>query len=171
MPNLVRSTLGRAVLGVALLLAGAAPARAAVQVTMNVEGPRGPFATRDLGTPNAMKVTNVQLDLAPLPAAVTAAPRPVVVTRPIDELSWQFLDAVAANDVLRVVITISQSSPDSGLPLRRVVILSNAHILSIHDGMDATGAAKPSIGVETIALGYERLEVEDDGAKVFSTGG
>ncbi len=153
-----------------LALGLAAPARAAVQVTMRVEGARGPFATKDAGVPTEMKVTSVQLDLASPSDAPLAVPRPIVVNRPVDELSWQFLDAVGSNDVLRVVITVAQTSPDGGVPQRRVITLTSARILSIHAALDANPGARAGLGQESIALTYGRIEVEDDGAKVFAAG-
>jgi hypothetical protein len=159
-----------AIAAAALALAVASPARAGVDVLMRVEGPRGPFVTRDVGIATAIRVTSVQLDFLPVARAPTAAPRPVLITRPIDEISWQLLDALAADDPLQVVITIVQASPDAGPPHRRVVTLSNARVLSIHSAMDTTGAARPGLGFETIAFAYDRIEVVDDGVRVFSAG-
>jgi type VI protein secretion system component Hcp len=155
----------------AVALGLARPAGASVEIGMTVEGPRGPFASADFGGPGSVKVTNVQLDLGPASRGPLVAPRPVVVTRPIDVLSWQFLGATAASDALRVVITITRARSDSEVRHRRVVTLTNARVASIHAGMDAVpDGDRPGLGVETIAFTYERIDVEDDGLKVYSSG-
>lgn len=157
---------------VALALGAASRASAAVDIGMTVEGPRGPFAT-DASSPGSVKVTSVQLDLGPSKQGPLVGPSPVVVTRPIDVLSWQFLDAAAAGDSLRVVITVSRSQSDSEVRRRRVVTLTNARVLWIHSGMDVTSDddTRPGLGVETIGFTYDRIDVEEDGLKVYSSGG
>jgi type VI protein secretion system component Hcp len=149
----------------------AAPAAASVEIGMTVEGPRGPFASGDLGGPGSVKVTSVQLDFGPASPGPLVAPRPVVVTRPLDALSWQFLGATASSDALRVVITITQARSDSQARHRRVVTLTNARVTSVHAGVDAVpDGDRPGLGVETVVLSYERIDVEDDGLKVYSSG-
>ncbi len=162
----------RATLALAVLAATASPAAASVQVFMTVEGSRGPIGVGDpsTGAPPAIKVTNVQLDLVPSVSGPLAAPKPVVVTRPVDALSGPLLDAVASNDALRVVLTTVRSAPVSGMPQRRVVRLGGAHILAIHAALDATAASRNELGFETIVFTYERIEVEDDGVRVFTSG-
>ncbi len=164
------SHLFRAMLAASMTLAVAPRALASVQIVMTVEGPRGPFTTKDIGVPNAMKVVSVQVDFGVAAAAALVAPKPVVITRAIDDLSWQFLDAVASSDPLRVVITVAQAARESTVPIRRVVTLTNARILSIHASMNATAGSPSDLGFETISFTYERIVVEDDGARVFASG-
>ena len=159
----------RAAFALATILA-AAPATASVQIVMTVEGSRGPLGGTDPGTAPALKVTAIQLDLVPSSSGVLAAPKPVLVTRPIDALSAPLADAVASNDPLQVVITTSRSEPVVGMPQRRVVKLYGARILFIHAAMDTTSAKRDALGGETIAFTYERIEVEDDGVRVFTSG-
>lgn len=144
--------------------------RAAVEIGMTVEGPRGPFATKDLLLANAMAVTAVRVDLVPSTGAALVSPRPVVVTRPVDDLSWQFLDALASNDPLRVVITVARTPAGAGFPQRRVITLTRARILSVQAALDAAPGARTGLGAEVITLTYERIDVEDDGARVYSSG-
>lgn len=173
MPHPIRAVAA----ALALLLAPCA--RAGVQILMTVEGPRGPFVTADAEAPNALRVTSARVDFGPSTSAPLLAPRPVVVVRPLDAQSWQFLDAVAANDTLRVVITISRApaadgseppGPEASGVRRRVVTLTGARILSVHAGADATAEPRAALGVETISFTYRRIEVEDDGTRVFISG-
>jgi type VI protein secretion system component Hcp len=160
------------VIVVLALAAGFAPrATAAVEIGMTVEGPRGPFASADSATPSTLKVSSVQLDLGAATSGPLVAPRPVVVTRPIDVLSWQFLGAASSGDLLRVVITVTRTQSDSEERHRRVVTLTNARVATVHAGMDAVrDDGRPGLGVETLVFTYERIEVEDDGLKVFTSG-
>lgn len=156
---------------VVLALGCAAPARAAVEIAMTIEGPRGPFTSADSSHPSALAITSLQLDFGESSPAPLVAPRPVVVTRPVDVASWQFLGAAASADVLRVVITVTGARADSDVRHRRVVTLINARVINVHAGMDAaTDDGRPGLGVETIAFTYERIHVEDDGLTVFSSG-
>jgi hypothetical protein len=86
-----------------------------------------------------------------------------------------------------VIITVTQApaapeTPDGsaqpggparqdGPRRRRVVTLTNARVLSVHAGMAASDGDVGGLGVETIAFTYERIDVVDDGAKVFTSGG
>lgn len=154
-----------------LLFLGIAPAaRASVQVVMTIDGPRGTFATGDVNSPSAMKVTSVQMDLGPSPGGHLVAPKPVTVIRRTDHLSWQFLECLSTGSSLRVVITATKED-DSAPRHRRVVTLSGARVISIHSSLDPTpddGAA--GLGFETIAFTYDRMDVEDDGLRVFTAG-
>jgi hypothetical protein len=158
-----------AALAMGLGLGLASPARASVEIQMTVEGSHGPFTTRGTGAGMAMKVTSTQLDLAPTGGPVTA-PKPVTVVRPTDDLSWQFLGALASSDVLRITITTTQTDSDSGVPHRRVVTLTGARITAIQGALTGTDKKRADMGSDTITLSYERLDVEDDGARVYSAG-
>jgi len=166
------SNVFRAALALAVLAASATPAAASVQVTMTVEGSRGPIGVADpsTGAPPAIKVTNVQLDLLPSVSGPLVAPKPVIVTRPVDALSGPLLDAVASSDALRVVITSVRSAFVPGMPLQRVVRLTGARIVSVHAALDSTAASRNELGFETLVLTYERIEIEDDGVRVFASG-
>lgn len=154
-----------------LALGLATPAAAAVELRLTVEGPRGPFASADPSHPIAMRISNVQMDLGASSPVPLASPRPVTVTRTVDDLSWQFLGAAASGDPLRVVITVTRSASDSDLQHRRVVTLTNARVLNVHAASDAVpDDGRPGLGVETVAFTYERIDVEDDGVKVYSSG-
>jgi hypothetical protein len=163
------SQIPRAALALAAVVL-AAPAAAAVQIVMSVEGSRGPIGGTEPGTAPALKVTALQLDLVPSSSGPLAAPKPVIVMRPIDAQSGPLADAVASNDRLQVVITTYRSEPVSGMPQRRVVRLYGARILFIHAAMDTTSSSRNELGGETIAFTYERIEVEDDGLRVFRSG-
>jgi type VI protein secretion system component Hcp len=161
----------RAALALAVLAASATPAAASVQIRMTVEGSRGPIGVGgDPGNAPSIKVTNVQLDLVPSVSGPLVGPKPVLVTRPVDGLSAPLIDAVASNDALQVVITTVRSAPVSGMPQRRVVRLVGARILFIHAALDATTNDRNELGLETIAFTYQRIEVEDDGVRVFTSG-
>ena len=160
----------RTALALAAFALSASPAAASVQLFMTVEGSRGPIGAGDPGTALAIKVTSVQLDLVPSVSGPLVGPRPVVVTRPIDALSEPLIEAVASNDALLVVITTLRSAPVSGMPQRRVVRLVGAHILSLHAALDATTGSRSELGSETLSFSYERIEVEDDGVRVFTSG-
>jgi hypothetical protein len=154
-------------LAAALLLCAPAPARAAVQLVLTVEGPRGPFAAGDVAATGAMRIASLQLDLVP----GGPAPRPpVVVVRRTDSISWQFMEALSSGDALRVVIVTTQSDQGGVIRHRRVVTLSGARVVSMHAAADASDDAASGLGAETIAFADERLEVEDDGTRVFSSG-
>jgi hypothetical protein len=163
-------------LRVAVILAlfiGVAPAaEASVQVVMTVEGPRGPFATGDYNAPGALKLTSAQLDFVAAVPGPLVSPRPVVVARRTDQLSWEFMECLSTGDRLRVVIVATQSDQNSGGRHRRIVTLSGARVLSIHTGSDTTTTDDQAagLGTETIAFTYERLDVEDDGVRIFTTG-
>jgi hypothetical protein len=155
----------------ALALWGAAPpAFASVQVFMTVEGSRGPIGSGDPGTAPTIKLTSVQLDLFPSVSVPLSSPKAVVVTRQVDALSAPLLDALAGNEPLRVVITTVRSSSVSGMPQRRVIRLTGARIVTLHAALDATTASRSELGSEAIAFSYERIEVEDDGVRVFASG-
>jgi hypothetical protein len=159
----------RAALALALC-AAASPALASVQVFMTVEGSRGPIGSGDPGSLPTLKLTAVQLDLVPSASGPLATPKPVVVSRQVDGLSAPLLDALAGNEPLRVVITTVRSSPVAGMPQRRVVRLTSARILTIHATLDAATGSRNELGTETISFTYERIEVEDDGVRVFASG-
>ncbi len=156
----------RSVIPTLLLLGAAAPARAAVQLVLTVEGPRGPFAAGDAAATGAMKISTVQLDLVP---AGPAARPPVVIIRRTDSISWQFMEALSSGDALRVVIATVQSDQNGVVRHRRVVTLSGARVVSMHASADSSDDGS-GLGLETIAFAYDGIEVEDDGAKVFSAG-
>ena len=160
----------RAALALTILVASATPVEASVQVFMTVEGSRGPIGVGDPGAAPSIKVTNVQLDLVPSVSGPLVGPKPVLVTRPVDGLSAPLIDAVASNDALQVVITTVRSAPVSGMPQRRVVRLVGARILFVHAALDATTNPRNELGFETIAFTYERIEIEDDGVRVFTSG-
>jgi hypothetical protein len=161
----------RLLLAASLALALGIPSlgRASVDIVMTVEGSHGPFTTRGAGAAMAMKVTSVLLDLAPTGGSITA-PKPVTVVRPADDLSWQFLGALASGDVLRVTLTTTQTDSESGVPHRRVVTLSGARITGIQGALAGTDKKRADMGTDTITLSSERLDVEDDGARVYSAG-
>jgi hypothetical protein len=155
---------------VAAVAAAPAPASASIEIVMTVEGSRGPIGSADPGAVPAMKVTAVQVDLGPSVPGPLVGPKPVVVTRPVDELSGPLADEVALDDRLRVVITTVRSAPVTGMPQRRVIRLFGARILTLHAAMDATSASRSELGFETLVFTYERIEVEDDGLRVFTSG-
>jgi hypothetical protein len=96
----------------------------------------------------------------------------VVVARRTDLLSWQFLECLSTGDRLRVVIVTTQSDLTSGPLHRRVATLTGARVLSIHTSSNTTTTDDQAagLGTETIAFTYERLDVEDDGVRIFTTG-
>lgn len=163
--------LSRPLLSTILFLSLGTNARAAVQLSMTVDGPRGTFASGNPATSNAMKLASAQVDFAAGASAPMSTAKPVIVVRRTDPISWQFLESLAAGDVLRVVISISEVDRTTTIKHRRTVSLSGARVLWIHSGMDATSDDEVTgLGVETIAFTYERIDVEDDGVKVFTAG-
>jgi type VI secretion system Hcp family effector len=160
-------------LGLALMLAGAMPEHARAEILMSVNGPNGPFS--GLGGGNAVKVLSVALEFTG-PTWTTAgldtrsALKPVLVRKPVDRTSRELLDALASNATLDVVISIIQKPNEEGLPVRRIVTLSNARVSALHDAMDAKNDPSHGLGVETISFTYERIQIEDDGFRVFSAG-
>ena len=169
--------LARLGIGLALALVGATPLRAIaddrqdVQIAMSVDGSKGPFAAQGYGN-GFVKVTNVVVDAgAGAGTDPKTAPKPVLVTKPIDRTSSEFHSALASGETLNVVITLVQPSTEEGVPMRRIVTLSNARIASIHGSMDVKGGPPQALGVETISLTYEKLDIVDDGVRVFSAGG
>jgi len=157
----------------AAFLLSSAPARAGVQVTMSVEGVKGPFAGQGQGVGANIKALGVVTDFTPGAATQDgkAALRPIVVTRVVDRFSGDFLEALVSNEFLDVVITIVQTTTDVGLLMRRVIRLANARVVAIHDATDAKNVPAPGLGLEILSLSYERIDIEDDGMKVFSAGG
>jgi type VI secretion system Hcp family effector len=160
-------------LGLALLLAGAVPERARAEILMSVNGPNGPFSGLRGG--NSVKVLNVALDFSGATATAAGVDaktslKPVLVTKPVDRTSWEFLDALATSATLDVVISIVPKSSEEGVPARRVVTLSNAKVAALHDAMDAKIDPSQGLGVETISFTYERIQIEDDGYRVFAAG-
>jgi type VI secretion system Hcp family effector len=158
-------------LAAALTLAGAAPALARAEILMSVYGPNGPFSGARGG--NAVKVLTVTLDFAgptttPSGPDARSALRPVVVTKPVDRASWELLDALASSATLDVVISITPKRTDESF--RRVVTLSNARVSAFHDAIDAKSDPAQGIGVQTVSFTYERIQIEDDGVRVFSAG-
>jgi type VI secretion system Hcp family effector len=162
-------------LGLALILAGAIPVHARAEILMSVNGPNGPFAGQGIRGGNSVEVLAVALDFA-APATTAAGPvaasalRPVVVRKPVDRSSREFLDALASHAALDVVISIVQKPNDQGLPIRRVVTLSNARVSALQGAMDANGDPAQGLGVETVSFTYERIQIDDDGLRVFSAG-
>lgn len=162
---------------ISLMLMRAVAARADVQITMSVSGARRPFAAQGRRGGNGIKVLNVNVDFGQVDTSVVARAdgsggvRAVTVTKPVDRTSKDFLDALSSNENLTVVITIEQTSADDGLPIWRLLRLSGAKVSAIHDAMDATYSSPQGMGVETVTFTCQKVEVEDDGLQVFSSGG
>jgi type VI secretion system Hcp family effector len=170
--------LTQAIIACTLALASASPARTDLEIWMTVVGVKGPFTGEKVreGDPNGIKLLSVVLDLAPDSTSTNSqlcgksAHKPVLVTKLVDAASGQLLEAMESGEPLKVTVEILQTSAEQPRVVRRVVTLTNATVLAIHDGIDVKNQPSNGVGFEQIAFAYDTVEIEDDGVKVFASG-
>jgi type VI secretion system Hcp family effector len=141
-----------ALCAVVLALLPAVPARAAVDMFINIDGIKGEAASGN------MKITSI---VRGTPAGMAAGKRmhsTITITKEIDKASPLLLSASTAHQTLRSV-TISAQGAAGGAKTAQKIVLTNATIVSDRK----TGAT------EQITFDYQSIEVTYTGGNKTAT--